>query len=108
MRDIPPSQVEEAPGEEGFIELAPGTLEAIKAAGRKLDDDVKAGRVSSGSSRWITGPGGDRFCIRHQGPTPEPPDTCETNTCETDICETDTTAGRRSWWRRLSSWGLPD
>ncbi|TVU70742.1 hypothetical protein [Cobetia crustatorum] len=81
-----------APQDEGFIELAPGTLEAIKAAGKKFDEDVKAGRAISGSSRWVMGPAGDRFCIRHSGPKPEP----------------EVAPEPRTWWWRLLSWVLPD
>lgn len=77
--------------DEGFIELAPSTLEAIKAAGKRLDDDVKAGRIDSGSSRWVMAPSGERFCIRHPGPKPEPdPDS-----------ETHRQSALYRWWNRL-------
>ena len=70
MSQPPPAHDAADPaGDEGFIELSKSTIDAIKAAGRKLDEDVQAGRLPAGSSRWMMAPSGERFCIRHSGPT---------------------------------------
>lgn len=62
MSQPPPAQDATDPADdEGFIELSESTLEAIKAAGRKLDEDVQAGRLPAGSSRWMMAPSGERF-----------------------------------------------
>ena len=69
MSQPPPAHDAADPaGDEGFIELPENTIDAIKAAGRKLDEDVQAGRLPAGSSRWMMAPSGERFCIRHSGP----------------------------------------
>lgn len=88
-------------GDEGFIELSESTIDAIKAAGRKLDEDVQAGRLPAGSSRWMMAPSGERFCIRHSGPAID----AETDEDSDGECEPDADTHRQSLmlrcWQRL-------
>ncbi|KGA00924.1 hypothetical protein KP05_16320 [Cobetia amphilecti] len=97
----PPHQTPETPDVEGFIELSESTIDAIKAAGRKLEEDVQAGRLPAGSSRWMMAPSGERFCIRHSGPALDE----ETDEDSDDECEPDADPHRQSLmircWQRL-------
>ncbi|MCK8066803.1 hypothetical protein [Cobetia sp. 1CM21F] len=102
MTQPPPAHDTADPaGDEGFIELSESTIDAIKAAGRKLDEDVQAGRIPAGSSRWMMAPSGERFCIRHSGPAIDE----ETDEDSDDECEPDADTHRQSLvircWQRL-------
>ncbi|MBU3007791.1 hypothetical protein [Cobetia amphilecti] len=93
MSQPPPAHDTADPtGDEGFIELSESTIDAIKAAGRKLDEDVQAGRLPAGSSRWMMAPSGERFCIRHSGPAID----AETDEDSDGECEPDADTHRQS------------
>lgn len=102
MTQPPPAHdAADSASDEGFIELSESTIDAIKAAGRKLDEDVQAGRLPAGSSRWMMAPSGERFCIRHSGPSIDE----ETDEDSDDECEPDADMHRQSLmircWQRL-------
>ena len=102
MSQPPPAHDTADPaGDEGFIELSESTIDAIKAAGRKLDEDVQAGRIPAGSSRWMMAPSGERFCIRHSGPALD----AEPDEDSDDESEPDADTHRQSLvtrcWQRL-------
>ncbi|MDO6672140.1 hypothetical protein [Cobetia amphilecti] len=102
MTQTPPAHdAADSADDEGFIELSKSTIDAIKAAGRKLDEDVQAGRLPAGSSRWMMAPSGERFCIRHSGPAIDE----ETDEDSDDAPEPDADTHRQSLmircWQRL-------
>lgn len=106
MSQPPPAQDAADPADdEDFIELSESTLEAIKAAGRKLDEDVQAGRLPAGSSRWMMAPSGERFCIRHSGPAIDEETDEDSDDDSDEESEPDADAHRQSpmmrCWQRL-------